>query len=135
MSTYGTIKANTTSAGFAFFESADPLDLQNRINAALAVIETVSPARAITSLTLAGAGDGHTFVVLVSHAAVTDVNGGLVFPAGVQCYLASDSQQLTLARQALVLPQGTIVIDEQLAGSSKGTRFMGMNVGAAALPA
>jgi hypothetical protein len=131
-------------------QSADPTDLQNLVNAAIGTIDRVT--NAITSITLAGAGDGHTFVVLIESAPLANVTGGIsgsgVAPplliSQVRCYLASTAEELETAKTAagapaalplppLDVPFPYSVLDEQVAGSSKGTRFMGMTVFALSL--
>ena len=130
MSRFGTV-TDSTNATVVFVESAQADDLQLRANKAILAIYTASPARAISAITLAGGGDGHTFVVLIESAPATDVDGGLVNPnGGCLCYLASENEALSIARAVSFaqLPADEPVIDEQLAGSAKGTRFMGLIV-------
>lgn len=108
-------------------QSADPTDLQNKVNAA---ILAAPQSTVITDITLAGAGDGHTFVVLIEFAS-NAVGSPLFADAGtvVRCYLAGEAEALLAAKTAAGTP-GVLfnLSDEQLAGSSKGTRFMGMSV-------
>jgi len=129
MSSFGTI-TNVASAETAFVESAQADDLQDRVNAVLDAVYAADPARAVTAITLAGAGDGHTFTVAIDHAPVTDVAGGLADPSTAQviCYLASENEALSIARNSIQFPEGSVIADEQLAGGAKGTRFMGLVV-------
>jgi len=141
---YGII-TNPSAAQVQAVQSADPTDLQNLVNAALLAV--VFPS-AITNITLAGGGDGHTFVVLIESAPPGAAQGGLpgsVFGfagAQVRCYLAGTGEDLEVAKAASGLPAPIpafppngpipyVLSDEQVAGSSKGTRFMGMTVFAA----
>jgi hypothetical protein len=141
---YGII-TNPSAAQVQAVQSADPTDLQNLVNAALLAV--VFPS-AITNITLAGGGDGHTFVVLIESAPLGAAQGGLpgsVFGfagAQVRCYLAGTGEDLEVAKAASGLPAPIpafppngpipyVLSDEQVAGSSKGTRFMGMTVFAA----
>lgn len=127
MTTYGTI-ASSAARTQKYFQSSSPDDLQTAINAYLIALLGPSPAQAVSSITLAGAGDGHTFVVLIESAAATDVNGGFVNCA-TQFYIAADAEELAVARSAVSAGIATNPLaDEQLAGSSKGTQFMGMVV-------
>jgi hypothetical protein len=132
MTAFG-IVTNIASLQTVFVESAQADDLEGRVNIALDAIFDASPARAVTAISLAGAGDGHTFTVAIDSAAISDVTGGLALPGGasVSCYLASESEALTIARAMLKarLAADSIVVDEQLAGGAKGTRFMGLVVG------
>jgi len=125
MSNFGSI-TNPASVAVKFVESAQADDLQARVNAVLADIFAASPVRVVTDITLAGAGDGHTFVVLIESALASAVNGGLPGPASVQCYLASENEALAIARGQQ--PLSGPLADEQLVGSAKGTRFMGLSV-------
>jgi hypothetical protein len=140
---FGTVTP-PSAAQTQIVQSADPIDLQNLVNAAIGTID--NGLSAITSITLAGAGDGHTFVVLIESALLANVNGGIpgsnISPpllfSQVRCYLASTAEELETAKTAAgapaafpVPPNPSIpysVLDEQVAGSSKGTRFMGMTV-------
>jgi hypothetical protein len=127
MSRYGSIDpgAKITTR---VVQSANPLDLARRVNAALAEIAALPNMQVIASMTLAGAGDGHTFTVTIEAAAMADVQGGLM-PAtpGVQCYMAAEASALLKARNALTIPDEPLV-EVQVAGSAQGTRFMGMLV-------
>ena len=133
MTTFGTIAAGAPSST-VFVESAQADDLQTRVNAALIAIFAEEEPQAVAAITLAGGGDGHTFVVVIESAAATDVDGGfLALGEGpgvlVVCYLASESEALEIARESLATELAEVAIaDEQLAGGAKGTRFMGMVV-------
>ncbi len=130
MTTYGTI-VDGVARQTRFVQSADPVDLSVKINAVMAEIFADSTPQALASLTLAGAGDGHTFIAAITNAPAASVNGGIITPGAEGfCYLAGDAEGLAAARAALVAdPVGTpATADEQLAGASKGTRFMGMIV-------
>lgn len=127
MSRYGSVDpgADITTR---IVQSASPLDLARRVNAALAEIAMLPNMQVIASMTLAGAGDGHTFTVTIEAAAMADVQGGLM-PAtpGVQCYMASEASALLKARNALTLPTEPLA-EVQVSGAAQGTRFMGMLV-------
>jgi len=139
MSQYGSIGL-LSAANTVFVESADPEDLQARVIAELAAIDD---SLAITAITLAGGGDGHTFVVAIESGPLTDAFGGLpgtslpVIGTVVRCYLAGTAEELSRAQAEAGVPDPVVagqltipyaLADVQLAGSSKGTRFMGMSV-------
>ncbi len=134
---FGTI-TDSAAAAPLFIQSAEPQDLQARVNAAINAITGT-----IASISLAGAGDGHTFVVLIESAPATDVEGGL--PGGsdstqVIFYEAGSGEELAVAKEAAGVPAPFVnpspppdtvayaLRGEEIAGSSKGTRFMGMSV-------
>lgn len=120
---FGTIIDPATETA-AFAQSADPEDMQSRVNAILADIFAAEPARAVTAISLGGGGDGHTFVTVVQSAETTDVVGGITDPgSSVVCYMGADSKELAVQRAALP-PTASFVADEQIAGGAKGTRFM-----------
>jgi len=147
MTQYATV-TTTTNLNAQFFESADPTDLQNQINAYIASLDISTVA--ISAIVLSGGGDGHAFQVEVqtapfaSGAGSAVGSGGLPSGAGggiqgtvVRCFLASSPEELVPARIAAGVP-ATIVVgpstvsyglrDEQMAGASKGQRFMGLSV-------
>ncbi len=127
MSTFGTI-AGSAARTQKFFQSASPSDLQTAINDYLASILGPQPTLVVSSITLAGAGDGHTFVVVIESAGEADVNGGFLNCA-TRFYIAADAEELAVARSALSAGiAGNPIADEQLVGASKGTQFMGMVV-------
>lgn len=120
-----------------FVESANPDDLAARVNAIILGIDASS--QVITTLDIAGGGDGGEFVVEIGFTAATNATGGLPGSAQgfgatqVRCYLASTDQELEKAKAAVVPPPpsnsvGFAAVDEQLAGASQGTAFMGMTV-------
>jgi hypothetical protein len=130
------------SPAVAYVEAASPEDLQNKINTVLSLVD--SALFGVTAITLAGGGDGHTFVALIETAPVANINGTPLFGtvSGVQstvvrCYLAGSEDELVPARLRAGAPDSFTVgqltftwgiVDEQFAGASKGTRFMGMTV-------
>lgn len=134
MTQYATaLLSNVTSS---FVQAAEADLMASKLNA---LVQTGVP---VLSLTLAGGGDGHTFVAEVAQSSSTLV----VSPFGVVdedaligCYLASDEESLAVAREATVAfmqaqpppnPNDSLsFFDEQVAGASKGTRFMGLIVG------
>jgi len=92
----------------------------------------------IIGATLAGAGDGYTFVTTVD---VSNSPGGPSYEASearFAYYLAATAEELAVARIPVLAAlraetppfQGAILnlIDDQLVGSSKGTHFMGLIV-------
>jgi hypothetical protein len=101
-------------------------------------------SESVMSLTLSGGGDGHTFITEIVHSGDSvddllpvEVEGD---EAVIGCYLASNAADLKVARaktvaamNAVVPPMGStaplVVVDEQVAGAAKGTRFMGLIVG------
>jgi hypothetical protein len=138
MSRYGSVTISSpTSVVTRIVQSAEPGDLQDRTNAA---ISSLPAGYIVVGLTLAGAGDGHTFTVTVEAGLAQDATGGFLSPPAVTCFLASEAEALLLARQPAGPQVGGVFADTQVAGASKGTRFMGMVVngsvagGAAPLP-
>jgi hypothetical protein len=124
MSRYGTI-TDPATATVQFVESAQADDLESRVNAKLAELFAADPARAVSGITLAGGGDGHTFVVEIESALASAVDGGITASgARVRCYLASENEALAVVRS--VIPITDVIVDEQVAGAAKGTRFMGI---------
>jgi hypothetical protein len=124
MSRFGTI-TNPATAAVVFVESALPDDLENLVNIELANIFAASPARAVSGISLAGGGDGHTFVVEIESARATAVDGGITASgARVRCYMAAENEALAIARSSI--PISDVIVDEQVAGAAKGTRFMGI---------
>lgn len=130
MSRYGSVSLVSADSAFSLVvESADADDLARRVNAAIA---SLPGTYTVIALTLAGAGDGHTFTVTIEAGLIADVtDGGFSSPPTVLCYLAADAE--ALERVQRLPPSGTLV-DTQIAGSSKGTRFMGMVVLGALIP-
>jgi hypothetical protein len=141
---FGTI-TDPAAATALFIQSADAEDLQAKVNAAID-----ATTGAIASISLAGAGDGHTFVVLIESAPSVDVEGGLPASSAVTpviFYEAGSGEELAVAKTAAGVPPPLtnpnpppatlpyVLIGEELAGSSKGTVFMGMSVfGLAEIP-
>ena len=125
-----------------FVQGATAEDLESRINAAIAA---VGITQLITNITLAGAGDGHTFVATVESADPGDISaGGLAGATSVpilaaRCFLAATAESLQIARSAVVPPAPVpnpplptvsyASIDTQIAGAAKGTRFMAFMAG------
>jgi hypothetical protein len=125
MSNYGAVKINSAASLITkVVQSAEAPDLQDKVTAAIAAIPAT---HAVIGITLAGAGDGHTFTVTIEAGKITDlISGGFTAaPPTVSCYLASDAEQLAIV-EATATPTSGIVSDVQVAGSSKGTRFMGL---------
>jgi hypothetical protein len=142
MTAFG-IVGDTSQVTVAFIESADPEDLQNKVNAYLASVD--GNVALITNIALAGAGDGYTFVVMVESAPATAASNGILGSAGglagtvVRCYLGGSDAELIAARErAGVVPPLAAgdpptdifysLLDEQFAGAAKGQRFMGMGI-------
>jgi hypothetical protein len=137
MSNYG-IVTDPSLATTAVLQSADPADLQDKVNTYLASLD--SQTTLVTDITLAGAGDGHTFVALVQSAPEGSAQGGLpcgntvgILPTQVRCFLAGTAEDMLRAQAAAGVPSAVLgvgysAMDVQVAGSSKGTRFMGMTV-------
>ena len=130
MTTFGIIP-DPTVATFKSIQSADPVDLQTQVNAYLASLGS----NLVMSIVLAGGGDGFMFVVDIESVPVTVLGGGGLIASGVavRCFLAGTSEELARAKTAAGVPPPVSSIaysalDEQLAGASKGQRFMGMTV-------
>jgi hypothetical protein len=120
-------------------ESADPVDLALRVNAALDELALITVEVApdifqplfVSNMELAGGGDGHTFVVSITAAPFVGGGPGGLLPGEIRaaCFLASEAEAIVLARAAAIaaMPAPPVtIIDELLAGASKGTRFMGL---------
>jgi hypothetical protein len=115
-----------------FIQTAEAPEMASRLNSILTVDEDE-----IVSLALAGGGDGHTFVVSVETA--DGEAGALTGELNlIGCYLGASQEELAVAKAAMMTamsattppnPGDTLsIIDEQLAGAAKGTRFMGLLV-------
>jgi len=126
MATFGTV-TDRSALSSLFDASAQPTDLAARANALLAQVPGGS---LISSISLAGAGDGHTFFVSVEHAPAAAFASGGLSPAGaeVACYLAATPIALANARSTVSVG-GAALVGSLVAGASKGTRVMGMLVG------
>jgi hypothetical protein len=125
MSRYGSVEiVSGTSLLSAVVENGDPDALESFVNAEIAALPA---GYVVTALTLAGAGDGSAFTVTIESGLAADVTGGFEDPPTVKCYLASSAEEL-LVRQNAVRPLTGTVCDVQIAGASKGQRFMGMFV-------
>jgi hypothetical protein len=125
MSRYGSVTiSGPTSLITRVVQSADAADLQLLASAAIAALPA---GYVVTNITLSGAGDGATFTVTIDAGLSADVTGGFVTPPTVECFLGSDASALARAR-VLASPLSGVFADTQVAGASKGTRFMGMVV-------
>lgn len=125
MSRYGSVAiTGPASVLTRIVESAEPSDLQARVNAA---ISGLPGGYVVVNLTLAGAGNGGLFTVTIEAGAAADVTGGFISPPSVTCFLASEAEALTIAARASLPTSGSLA-DTQVAGSSLGTPFMGMTV-------
>ena len=148
-----------TKTSTKILQASDAAALESLVNAYIASIDGTKFV--ITAITLAGAGDGFTFVVLVETAPVTGTFGGSDLAVGasgglvpgatgiqvtsVRCYLAATADALMKVKSSVVPPTIgppspipnpfalAVAVDQQVAGAAKGTRFMGMNVYTAAL--
>jgi hypothetical protein len=127
------------SSTITIVQAAEADVLAAAVNAQLQAL-----ADEVMSLNLAGGGDGHTFAAEIVQSGNSvdpilpvDVEGE---NALVGCYLASNAETLEIARAKTVAamiastpPPGymepLVVVDEQVAGAAKGTRFMGLIVG------
>jgi hypothetical protein len=125
MSRYGSINVTGPASLLTrIVQSAEPNDLASRVNAAIAALPG---GYVVVGITLAGGGDGHTFTVTMEAGAAADVTGGFTAPPAVACFLASEAEAMQIARAAAGPTSGPFA-DTQVAGSSKGTRFMGLVV-------
>ncbi len=118
-----------------FVEATEASVLQQLLTAELVDIGDVQ----ITTVNLSGAGDGYTFVTEIN---VSSNPIGRAYESQLMlfgCYSASSAEELARARTAVVAAmlattppeQGDILelVDSQLVGASKGTRFMGLLIG------
>lgn len=124
MSRYGSVAISSADSVITrVVENADPQELATLVNAAIAALPGTYT---VTVLSLAGAGDGHTFTVTIEAGLTAELSeGGFSSPPAVSCYLAANAEEL--ARVQAIPAAGTLA-DVQVAGSSKGQRFMGMLV-------
>jgi hypothetical protein len=119
----------------SFIQAAEASELAARLNA---VLQDTGGGSAVLSLHLAGGGDGHTFVVAIERSESVTGGTALTDENLIGCYLAASESELAVAKDACVAamlalppPSGgetLAVVDDQIAGASKGTRFMGMIV-------
>ncbi len=119
-----------------FVEAAEASVMTARMTAAIAEIADAAEGN-IIGIDLAGGGDGHTFVASIDVSS-DPIGTGLLEAESTRigCYLASSEEELPVARSAAVAVllaetapvegETLVMIDEQLVGASKGTRFMGM---------
>lgn len=122
-------------------EAASPDTMQRLITQALAEIAAAEVTLDgttlrffVTDMTLAGAGDGHTFVCTITASAGAFQNPLDPAQTSVQCFMASQAEALAkVAVQARnrVTP-GDFAVGFLEAGASGGTRFMGVLITAAA---
>ncbi len=125
MSRYGSVTITGPASRVAsVVESADAADLQDRANAAIAALPG---GYVVVNITLAGAGDGAAFTVTIEAGAAADVSGGFTAPPTVTCFTAADAESLELLR-AEAGPSSGEFADTQMAGASKGQRFMALVV-------
>lgn len=144
--TYGTsgVALDETASRTLFIESADPVDLNKRIQEALAVLAADQGAQwFLVFADLAGGGAGHTFTFwaeLANGEAFTDFDGGVPLVGGtaleVLTWMAAQSEALERANIAALAgffaatPGGEAVVTQSLfAGASQGTRFTGQYLG------
>lgn len=130
---YATAELSTVTS--TFVEDAEAVGMAERLNV---ILQAASGGNSILALSLAGGGDGHTFVTSVERSPSPLIGVSLDEDNLIGCYLAASEEELGVAKAACVAAmlastppsQGLTlrIVDEQLAGASKGTRFMGMLV-------
>jgi hypothetical protein len=132
MSRYGSISSAAANGQQLRIQSADPTDLQTRLNAALTALAS---GTLITEISLVGAGDGHTFVATVTYAASADpsnVAQALIKTTAssvqVRAWVAGDATQFGVQRALALTGVTGLLFDEMVAGGSQGTRLMGLAV-------
>lgn len=162
MSRYAQLFQNPQNLNTRYVQSADPDDLTRKVRAVLVELAAIGTAPVLVAMNLAGAGDGHTFVVEIQSAPDADTNevapeipvtvtNGVPSP-NVVCYMAGSAgtrpftapdtpaevNELSAARAAAIARNGftgqLTQDDELLAGAAQGTRFMGLILGTFALP-
>jgi hypothetical protein len=125
MSRYGSVAITGGSSLVSrVTENSEPSALEASVNAVLAALPA---GYVVVALSLAGAGDGDSFTVTIEAGLLADVVGGFSSLPSVRCYSAADAENLLIALNA-ALPNSGTVADVQVAGASKGNRFMGMIV-------
>ena len=132
MAQFGVVSP-TANVAVTYVQSADPADLQLRTQKAIDAIAKLPDDQRISNITLAGGGDGHTFVALIDFAPKADFESGdaPLNPANTKviAYMASNQAALPGARERALKATpdaGMAVFNELLEGASQGTRFMGM---------
>lgn len=135
MTTYNNASLLSDLISPSFVQAATAPEMQSLMTAALAAIADAGAGNVI-GITLAGAGDGHTFVTDIQVSSESSFYEASNLRVG--CYLAGTAEELAVARTSVLAallaetpPFGGAVldlIDEMLVGSSKGTQFMGMIV-------
>lgn len=123
-----------------YIQASDAETLADLVNKYLS---TFTSGNIITAINLAGAGDGHSFVVMIESAeSEADVDSGGLAAAGTQvtCYAAATGPELTRARIAAGSPTPFVnpspppdavdwtAYDNQFAGGSQGALFLGLTV-------
>jgi hypothetical protein len=130
-------------------ESAGPEDMEKRIAQVIAEIVKINEDIVdskdkfdLADVDLAGGGDGHTFVAILSFTRAKFSGLGIAVPPDtvrLGAYMASQRDaidaafNLTVTRlvQASTLdPKNFTAIFQPIRGASQGTRFMGLVVGA-----
>ncbi len=137
MTTFGSAPLSSIVAT-RFVEATEASEMQRLLAAELADIDANVDGN-ITGVNLAGAGDGYTFVTEID---VSNDPSGTAYEAAsmrLGCYSASSAEELARARVPVVAAmlaeappvqgQELDIVDEQIVGASKGTRFMGLIVG------
>lgn len=120
------VAASLASEVVSFEQSADAVDMLARITRRIAQ-QVLAGLPCLASCELGGAGDGHTFVARLGFMPADTV--GALIDVSVRTYLAADAENLAIARAAALAsigPPSASKADELIAGSSKGTRFMGL---------
>jgi len=140
MAQFGVVSP-TANVAVTYVQSADPVDLQLRTQKAIEAIAKLPDDQRISNITLAGGGDGHTFVALIDFAPEADFESGdaPLNPANTKviAYMASNQAALPAARERALKATpdaGMAVFNELLEGASQGTRFMGMIICAVGQP-
>lgn len=126
-SSFALVAANTS---VEVIEAADPVTMKTRLQARLDEI-AAGGTQVVTDFSLAGAGDGHPFVVQL-----TILTTGAPAPEPT-CYVyeAASSDELAHAAflaYAAVTADGNLVESTALAGGGKGHRWMGILLASAA---
>jgi hypothetical protein len=124
---YGSVTVSSAASLITrIVESSLPDDLTARVNDAIAALPS---GYVVVGLTLAGGGQGPSFVVEIDAGLLADTTGGFQSaPPVVTCFLASESEALLIARLTASPAVSDVFSDTQIAGSSSGTEFMGMVV-------
>lgn len=123
---FGAETLDKADAAIQVFEAADPAILQSQVQAAINAL-ILGDTYDIADLALAGAGDGHAFVVTMLYGTASR---STVAGTEVRFYMAATKDALDLQIAAALADIGAtdLIVGHAEAGAAQGHRWMGMIV-------